>query len=49
MKSVTGFTEFQPAYKHATVANIRRKNFIKKEITHHKTFEEFYDNKKTID
>ena len=49
MKSETTFSEYKPNYKHATVANIRRKNYIKKEITHHKTFEEFYDNKKTID
>ena len=37
MKSIAASTEFQPALKHANVANIRRKNYIKKEITHHNT------------
>ena len=49
MKSIAASTEFQPNLKHANVANIRSKNYIKKEITHHNTFEEFYDHKKTFD
>jgi len=43
MESICASTEFQPALKYGYVANIREKNHIKKKITHHKTFEEFYD------
>jgi hypothetical protein len=48
MESIAASTEFEPALKQGTVANIRRKNYIKEAITNHKTHEEVYDHKKTI-
>jgi len=38
MKSQAELSEYQYPNKHASILNIRRINFIKKKIKHHKTF-----------